>query len=70
MLQHVSVYINHHQGANSPYFTKVRMLISVTQDVIRYVGNMAAYYSVLLKVCYVHCTVSFRTVHVTHCQQD
>jgi len=30
LLQHVSVYINHHQGGLSLYFAKVTMLTSVT----------------------------------------
>jgi hypothetical protein len=43
MLQHVSVYINHQQGASRLYFAKVTMLILVTKDAMRYVSIMAAY---------------------------
>jgi hypothetical protein len=43
LLQHVLVYINHHQGARSLFFAKVTVLISIIQVVIEIFGIMAAY---------------------------
>ena len=46
MLQHVSVYINHHQGALSLCFAKVTVLISFTYIVIwsyRYCGLLCVW---------------------------
>ena len=43
MLQYVSVYINHHQGAHRLCFAKVTMLISVVYVVNEVFGAVAAY---------------------------
>jgi len=43
LLQHVSVYINHHQSAHSLCFAKVTILISVVHVFNEVFGAVAAY---------------------------
>jgi len=42
LLQHVSVYINHHQGAHGLCFAKVTILISVIHVIHKFFGAVAA----------------------------
>jgi len=55
LLQHVSVYINHHQGSYSLCFA-VTILISVIHVVIEVFGAVAAYFVQSRCAC-ISCTV-------------
>ena len=67
MLQHVSVYINHHQGALSLCFAKVTMLTSVTYRYLKLsVLWLHILFSPVLRVDRALCRFNLHSARSTH----